>query len=245
MALEAAQGQIVGVVKALLGTQAEQAATLARIEAKVDALAMAPMNTGRIQLVEAFDDGRSPEDSRARLHDARRNFQDALGYSLAPQLWVSFIQLHLCVTYVALGDLADARRALSGSHVASARAALEVHDSPFSRPHLVRSDLMPFVNELGRARRNWGDSGQASPIFVGVPAETPTDDVDLGDWRTWANGYANIGPEHRARRRESTLQQARRAGVRELDELRACMDEVDAGRQVHVRFIDDWVDAQV
>lgn len=238
LALDAAQGQILGVARALLGLVGDQQDALTAIGAQVSDAANAHLEAGRLQFNRAVEAERPDADRDHLLREARSNLQLFVSNASVPHASRSFAYIYLYLTDIALRNRRDAERDLRTAHLEAARAALVVDQSPFARPVWVKTELVDYLNALGDLRRAaLGDPVSFAPRFIG--GERDARDLGIHDWRNWAYGYANREESHR--RRADVLQLAARAGVDNPELLRRTLDMVDAREAVHVRFLDEWV----
>jgi len=150
---------------------------------KVDALITGPFNAGTRHLTLALAEGRDANDRQRMLQDARSAFVLALSQDPEP-LRQSLAAMHLAVVWLALGSGGDVRQALDEAHVLALRAVLVEQNRSVggfrglrlrlderarrSRLEDAEARIIPYANELARARRSWGARGVQAPIFVGA-----------------------------------------------------------------------------
>jgi hypothetical protein len=134
---------------AILVEQAQTAATLARIEAKIDRMALAPyenaMRTGRTLLEQAQRAWRRPEDRERLLHEARMQYVQAV--SAAPdRSTAADAQVYLGMTWLLLGSIEDTKATL-------AEAALTLF--PFPEFASYPADRNAWKRDLTPGQRIW------------------------------------------------------------------------------------------
>jgi hypothetical protein len=116
--------ELVGVLRAVAGSEEAQGRLLSSIDAKVDALVKGPYNTGRTYLGEAQRIGPDdPAEARARVERAKDAFYQAHGQAASVQSR-ALVEYHIGLTWLLLGRRDDATHWLGRSH-ASALAVVE------------------------------------------------------------------------------------------------------------------------
>lgn len=115
--------ELVGVLRAVAGSEDAQGRLLRSIDAKVDALVKGPYNTGRTYLSEAQRLGPDDPDTVHRVERARDAFYLAHGQAASVQSR-ALVEYHLGVVWLLLGSRDDAAHWLAQSH-ASALAVVE------------------------------------------------------------------------------------------------------------------------
>ena len=115
--------ELVGVLKAVAGSEDAQGQLLRSIDAKVDALVRGPYNTGRTYLSEAQRLGPDDPDTVRRLERARDAFYLAHGQAASVESR-ALVEYHLGLVWLLLGGRDDAVHWLAQSH-ASAFAVVE------------------------------------------------------------------------------------------------------------------------
>lgn len=115
--------ELVGVLKAVAGSEDAQGQLLRSIDAKVDALVRGPYNTGRTYLSEAQRLGPDDPDTVRRLERARDAFYLAHGQAASVESR-ALVEYHLGLVWLLLGGRDDAIHWLAQSH-ASALAVVE------------------------------------------------------------------------------------------------------------------------
>src|SRR2546421_245485 len=103
----ASGGELLGVLRAVTGSEDAQGRLLRSIDAKVDALVKGPYNTGRTHLHEAQRVGPDDPDQLSHIQAARDCFFDAHGQAASVQSR-SLVEYHLALTLLLLGRPADA-----------------------------------------------------------------------------------------------------------------------------------------
>ena len=115
--------ELVGVLRAVAGSEDAQGRLLRSIDTKVDALVKGPYNTGRTYLHEAQRLGPDDPDTPNRLERAKEAFYSAHGQAVSVQSR-SLVEYHLGLTWLLLGRRDDATHWLAQSH-ASALAVID------------------------------------------------------------------------------------------------------------------------
>jgi hypothetical protein len=170
------------LLRELIGLQEAQLQMLQQIDMKVDALITGPFNAGTRLLISALAEGRDGSDRQGLLREARSAFVLALSQDPEP-LRQSLAALHLAAVWLALGSPQDVRKSLEEAHVLALRAVLVEQNRSVSglrglrlrfdenarrsRLENAEAKIVPYANELARARRSWGSTGVQAPIFVG------------------------------------------------------------------------------
>jgi hypothetical protein len=103
------------VLRALMGSSAAQAGLLEQIDAKVEALALGPYETGRTHLSEAERVGAEDETQIEHIRAAKDCFYQAHGQTLSVQSR-ALVEYHLGVTWLLLTRPRDAKYWLAQSH---------------------------------------------------------------------------------------------------------------------------------
>jgi hypothetical protein len=107
--------QLLGVLKAVTGSEDAQGRLLRSIDAKVDALVKGPYNTGRTHLREAQRLGIDDPNQRGHIEAAKDCFYQAHGQAASVQSR-SLVEYHLGVTWLLLGRPSDSIYWLEQSH---------------------------------------------------------------------------------------------------------------------------------
>jgi hypothetical protein len=115
--------ELVGVLRAVTGSEAAQSRLLSSIDAKVDALVKGPYNTGRTYLSEAQRLGADDPETRAQLERAKDAFYMAHGQAASVQSR-SLVEYHIGLCWLLLDRRSDAIHWFAQSH-ASAVAVVE------------------------------------------------------------------------------------------------------------------------
>ena len=125
--------ELIGVLRALIGSNEAQAGLLQHIDAKVEALVLGPYETGRTHLREAERVGGDDETQREHIQEAKNCFYQAHGQTVSVQSR-ALVEYHLGVSWLLLARRGDARYWLAQSH----GSALTVVNELASRTHDVQ-----------------------------------------------------------------------------------------------------------
>ena len=181
LALDAAQGQILGVARALLGLVGDEQDALTAIGAQVSDAANAHLEAGRLQVNRAVEAERPDADRDHLLREARSNLQLFVSNASVPHASRSFAYIYLYLTDIALRNRRDAERDLRTAHLEAARAALVVDQSPFARPVWVKTELVDYLNALGDFDApHWGILSPSPPDSLEVSATRVTSESTTG-----------------------------------------------------------------
>jgi hypothetical protein len=120
-----AGGELLGVLRAVSGSENAQDRLLKKLDAKVDALVRGPYNTGRTLLLEAQRHGERGQTDRPTIERARDAFFTAHGQAASVQSR-ALVEYHLGVTLLLLDQQDDAIFWLSQSHASAAAVVYEL-----------------------------------------------------------------------------------------------------------------------
>jgi Protein of unknown function (DUF2510) len=115
--------ELLGVLRAVSGSEDAQSRVLQSIDAKVDAIAKGPYNTGRTYLREAQRLGANDPGTHDHIERAKEAFYDAHGQAASVQSR-SLVEYHLGLSWLLLDRRGDAVHWFAQSH-ASALAVIE------------------------------------------------------------------------------------------------------------------------
>jgi hypothetical protein len=170
------------LLRTLVGLQEAQLQLLREVDMKVDALLTGPFNAGTRHLKSALAEGRDARDREGLLREARSAFVLALSQDPEP-LRRSLAALHLAAVWLALNSRKDVLEGLDEAHLLALGAVLAEANRSVSglkglrlrfdegarrsRVEAAEAKIIPYANELARARRSWGARAAEAPIFVG------------------------------------------------------------------------------